>query len=337
MRHVLQILTLLIIAAVFFLADTVSVCAKERVKIFSLQKADKNAKQVPPELNDSLIFGLSWRFKWSAIEPKDGQINWELVDRAIEATAKAGKKVMLRVVAGINTPKWVYKTGARPFDFKNTDLAHPENYKQDMRMPVPWDEIYLQRWERFIKAFGKRYNENPNIYSIQMTGGGYIGEMNLPKAHDKWKQVGYSDEKLISAWKRIIDAYRNSFPDIPTNLDINEPLGKDKSDVLEPIVSYVLSIYPAKVYLQQNGMRADFPENRRIRRIIREASKRTIVGYQMLGGRGFVDKETGDRMTAFRNAIEDHVSYVEVYASDVRDPAKRDALQFLASGKPKDP
>ena len=31
-------------------------------------------------------------------------------------------------------------------------------------------------------------------------------------------------------------------------------------------------------------------------------------------------------MAAFRNALEDHADYVEVYASDVQDPDQRNAL-----------
>lgn len=323
---------LLLIAVYFLFAQASLAIAQNKVKVFSLQQPNLSTEESFPELSDPLIYGISWRFLWNKIEPQEGQYNWELIDRAVEKSAKAGKKAMLRIVSGRNTPEWVYQAGAKPFDFKNTDLAFPANHKSDMRMPVPWDEIYLERWERFIKAFGKRYNGNPNIYSIQMAGGGHIGEMNLPKAHDKWKRVGYSDEKLISAWKRIIDAYQKAFPDTPTNLNINEPLGK-KSNVLEPVVSYVLSKYPNKVYLQQDGLKADMPKDNHIRLIIREASKKTVVGYQMLGGRGFVDKQTGDRMMAFSNAIEDNVSYVEVYASDVRDPGLKGALQSLGSQK----
>ena len=37
-------------------------------------------------------------------------------------------------------------------------------------------------------------------------------------------------------------------------------------------------------------------------------------------------------MAAFRNAIEDRASYIEVYASDVRDPAQRKALEFVSGG-----
>jgi hypothetical protein len=304
------------------------------VKIFAFQPPDVSPDVEAPamvELKDPAVYGLSWRFRWDTIEPQEGQYNWALIDKAVEVTSKVGKKAMLRVVAGMHTPAWVYQAGAKPFDFSNTDLRYAKSQKEGTRMPIPWDEIYLARWEAFIQAFGKRYAKNPHIYSIPMSGGGRIGEMNLPKAFEKWRQAGYSDEKLIAAWKRIIDAYQRAFPDVPTNLCINEPLGKGHSNVMRPVISYVLATYPQKVYLQENALKADFPPNNPIRRILREASAKTSIGYQMLGSRNFLDKETGDRFKAFRNAIEDHASYVEVYTTDVKDPAQRSALQFLAA------
>ncbi len=305
--------------------------ARDGVKVFSLQKPGKEARQGPRELNYPYIYGLSWRYRWSDIEPQEGQYHWDRIDRALEMTSNAGKKVMLRVIAGINSPEWVYQAGAKPFEFSNQDLAHPDNYRASLRMPIPWDDVYLAKWERFIHAFGGRYNGNPHVYSVHMSGGGYIGEMNLPKALEKWQLVGYSDQKLIATWKRLIDNYRKAFPDIPTNLALNEPLGRNRSNVLEPIVSYVLSTYPRQVYLQHNGLKANLPMGFRIRHLLRDASSQTVVGYQMVGGRGWLDQQAGNRMEAFRIAIEDHARYVEVYASDVRDPKLKGALEFLAA------
>lgn len=302
----------------------------DQVKIFSLQRPDTTPSQEFAEVHSAWVYGLSWRFKWQTIEPREGQYHWDLLDNALAVTARAGKKAMLRITAGINSPEWIYQLGAKPFAFSHRDLAHPQNYPASLRMAIPWDEVYLTKWEAFIDAFGRRYNGNPHIYSIQMTGGGHIGEMNLPKAHTKWQQIGYTDAKLIAAWKSIIDAYQRALPATPTNLAINEPLGR-RSRVLEPIVSYVLTTYPHKVYLQHNGLKADFPWDSRLRRVIREASRQTIVGYQMVGGKGFLDKQAGDRTSAFRHALEDRVSYLEIYASDVRDPEQREALQRLST------
>jgi hypothetical protein len=251
----------------------------------------------------------------------------------LEATSSIGKKIILHTVPGVQTPEWVYQAGAKPFNFTNRNLLNGKFYNESLNIPVPWDEVYMAKWERFIQGLGRRYNRNPHIYGVVMAGGGWLDEMNLPKAHEEWKRIGYSDEKLIAVWKRLIDTYRKAFPDTPTILSINEPLGQRRSNVLKPVVSYVLETYPQKVYLQENSLRADLPKGDLIRQIIREASARTVVGYQMTGGKGFLDKETGDRLTAFRNALEDHVSYIEIYATDVTDPNQRTALHFLARPK----
>jgi len=304
------------------------------VKIFALLRPDASPEAIEPalsELKDPLVYGLSWRFKWETLEPHEGQYNFELIDKSLQITSNAGKKVILHVIPGMNTPEWVYRAGAKPVNFSNRDLFHAEFYNENLRMPVPWDEVYLAKWERFIQVLGRRYNKNPHLYSIAIAGGGRIDEMNLPKAHKKWRELDYTDMKLIAVWKRVIASYQKAFPDTPMNLAINEPLGQKGSNVLMPIVSYVLATYPQKVYLQENGLKADLPRENIIRQTIRAASSKTIVGYQMIGGKGFLDKETGDRLTAFRNALEDHVSYIEVYAGDVRDPNQRRALQFLAT------
>jgi hypothetical protein len=319
-------------ATILFILLTLQslVFAQAEVKIFSLLAPDRGVEKDLPELKNPLIYGLSWRFRWKTIEPQEGQYNWAMIDRAMGMTAEAGKVALLRLVAGMHTPEWVYTDGAKSLHFGNNDVAGGERHPPGTRMPIPWDDVYLNKWEAFLRAFGKRYNGNSHIYSVAMSGGGYIDEMNLPKAFERWRQVGYTDEKLIQAWKRIIDAYQRAFPDTPTNLAINEPLGSlQRSNVLSPVVSYVLATYPRKVYLQQNSLKADFPRDSRIRQIIREASARTIVGYQMLGGKGFLDEQTGDRGVTFQHAREDNASYVEVYAPDVRDPGLRGALQFL--------
>lgn len=306
-----------------------------QVKIFSLQSWRGNSTGDVPELKKDFAEGISWRFGWELIEPDDGQYYWSIVDKAIAEAKKQNKKVMLRFTAGIQTPDWVYKAGAKSIIFSNEDVWNTEGYKNrpSMDMPLPWDPVFLTKWGRFIKEAGKRYNKHPSVFSIQMTGGGWLGEMNLPKAFDKWREAGYSDEKLINAWKKIIDTYRINFPDTPTSLDINEPLRKKHSNVLEPVVHYVLDKYPNKVFLQQNGLRADMPQDHRIRKILREASKKTVVGYQMIGGKNWLNEEVGDRGRAFRNAIEDNASYIEVYAGDVNDPELESLLRQLSAGK----
>jgi hypothetical protein len=46
----------------------------------------------------------------------------------------------------------------------------------------------------------------------------------------------------------------------------------------------------------------------------------------MVGGKGFLESRIGDRSKAINIAIEDRASYLEVYASDLRDAGLRGLL-----------
>ncbi len=181
MKSICIVFTLLVAIWSAFSIQATAVPPQSQVKIFSLQSPNRVQKHKLLELNDPLVYGVSWRFHWKTIEPQEGQYHWDLIDQAIHITSNADKKVMLRVVAGRRTPAWVYQAGAQPFHFRNTDLYHAKNHPDTMVMPIPWDAVYLAKWEKLIRALGKRYNSNPHIYSVQMAGGGHIGEMNLPK------------------------------------------------------------------------------------------------------------------------------------------------------------
>lgn len=292
------------------------------------------------QLSDPLVYGISWKFRWATLEPAPGQFDWTLVDQSIAVAAQHGKKAVLRVYSGYTSPAWVYSTGgARPLTFLNTDLSNPQQYPAGaLRMPLPWDPRYLAEWSKFVAAFGARYDGNSNVYLIEMAGGGFIGEMCLPHSTSSivsaWRASGYTDEADIGAWKTIIDAYRTAFPRTPTALDLCEPLGKGNSAAMVPVANYALERYPDEVYLQQNGLQAGYAVRiNDIRAVLRAAAGRTVIGYQMNGGEGgSLSAKTGDRMTAFRVAVEDGARYVEVYQNDLADPANAPALAYLASG-----
>lgn len=290
------------------------------------------------ELTDPLLYGISWKFRWKTLEPAQGQYDWGLVDRDLQLAARAGKKVALRVYSGIESPDWVYTAGAVPFDFSNSDVLNPGQYSSPLRMPVPWDPTYLVQWTDFVREFGSRYSGNPDIYLIEMAGAGFIGEMSLPHSSadvlTRWRQAGFTDQADVDAWKRIIDSYRSAFPQTPSALDIGEPLGYGKSNVMTAVTDFCLEKYPQKVFLQQNGLQAGYEHSiNPVRLILRQAATRTVIGYQMYGGKGTIlSAKTGDRRTAFRVAIEDGAQYVEVYDADIGDSANHDALSYLASG-----
>jgi Beta-galactosidase len=294
------------------------------VKIFSVGTP---TKQFDAVLSNPYVAGISVRFGWKGIQPKRGTYRWGQIDDAIRKARAAGKKVMIRVMAGAWTPDWVNRN-VRTLSFSSRYLYGGS--MSSVTMPIPWKRHYLRPWRRFIRHMGHRYDGNPTVYSIQMAGGGFLGEMCLPTDVDRWKAVGYRDARLIRAWKRIVIQYRRSFPHTHLNLDIDEPFGNLlDTNVVHPVVRFATRDGIRKAWIQQNGLRASLlgvigP----YRKVIRAESRETRVGYQMQRATGTAT----ELKTAFTVALQDHANYLEVYASDVLDGANQAALRYLATG-----
>ena len=223
---------------------------------------------------------------------------------------------MLRIIPLTSPPDWIKNTGA---EFLSTEPL----------IPIPWDPMFLMHWQEFIRAFGARYNGHAIICAIHMARAGTGGEMALGN-EIPWEQFGYSDSLLIAAWEQIIDTYNSSFPSTQTVLNINEPI-PGRSHVLDQVVTYALNRYSGKVSFQNNGLcAAGMPTY--ISDTIRQAAAQTSVGYQMLGGRLWLDAQTGDRATAFTNGLADKIVYAEIYLSDLLDLSLADAIHMFAEG-----
>lgn len=281
---------------------------------------DPKYARTTSELSNSWVAGLSARFTWNYLEPKQDQYNWSVIDNVIARAKKYSKKIMLRVTAGINTPGWVFANGAQyiPATVDN-------NY---LKVPVFWDPIYLESWCNFIRALADRYEGNADVIGIQMAGAGLVAEMSIYVPDIDWTQHGYSVDNYVSAWKKIIDAYRTSFPLKITHLDIHQVLGSDVTG-MNQVIDYCLNTYPNLVFIQANDLRSTGSDYSQY--ALQNAAE-TGTGYQMYGGKNWKDALTGDRMSAFQLGLADKIIYAEIYQSDLADAALTSAMKFLADG-----
>ena len=295
------------------------------VKIFSVSTTPSN---IAPSLANTYVSGLSARFSWSRIQPSSGSYNWAPIDDAIAKARAAGKLAMIRVMAGMYTPSWVLSQ-VKTLTFSNQYLWGSN--AASATLPIPWDTTFLSLWKNFITQFGKRYDGNATIYSVQIAAGGMTGEMTLPTDVQKWLNAGYTDTKYANSWDTVIDAFRAAFPHTPINLDFDEPFGASllKTNVASPVVSYATVAGTKKAFVQNNGLRPDMLGRMGpYRTIVRSVSPVTTVGYQMIG-----DARSAQALKdSFTVAVQDQVGYVEVYGSDVLDSANQPALKYLASG-----
>jgi autotransporter-associated beta strand protein len=116
---------------------------------------------------------------WSSIEPAEGKYDWNVFDSFISNWAKYGKKCAIGVInvdggRQYTTPKWVFDVGAVPLAMPASNL--PEGNRV---IPKAWDDpVYLAKMKKFIAAFGKHYDGNPNLAFVDIRNYGECGECN---------------------------------------------------------------------------------------------------------------------------------------------------------------
>jgi len=295
-----------------------------QIKIFSVGTSSTDIAAV---LANPYVSGISVRFGWASVEPSPGTYRWTRIDDVIRQAQAVGKLAMIRVIAGVMSPDWVLRR-VKTLSFSSGYLRGATSSKSTM--PIPWKRRFLRPWKAFISHLARRYDGDPTLYSMQMPGCGFQGEMALPTDVRKWLAAGYTDGRLIRCWKRVTTRYRRRFHQTRLNLDIGEPfLSLLATNVMHPVVRFATRAGIRKAYIQQNGLRAGLlgclgP----YRRTIRRESRETRVGYQM----GHEAKTATGLHKAFKVALQDHVDYVEVYASDILANADQRALRYLASG-----
>jgi hypothetical protein len=257
---------------------------------------------------------LDWRY----LEPAPGVYSWQLVDTAINNSAATGKPVILRVLAGIRSPAWVYLVAQKV-------IIPATQFTPAGWLPAPWDRGFLNAWETFVAAFGARYNGNPHIALIQTAGTGIYGESYLPGGVAIWTAAGYTEAKYLAAIKEIVQKYLTAFPRTPISLNVSIGVsGLASENVMMPLVQWVSQTYGNRVYVQQNGLSGTSTVNRLA------VIKAPLFGLQMVGPAS--QSRTGSLCAAFAVALAARAKYVEVYYSDVISAANNGLLRYLNGG-----
>jgi hypothetical protein len=213
-------------------------------------------------------------------------------------------------------------------------ITHPiaipaTTYTPTGTLPAPWDRDFLNAWKAFITAFGGRYDGNPHIALIETAGTGIYGETYLPGGAQIWEAAGYTEAKYIAAIEEIVDRYLVAFLHTPIALDISVGVAGLGRNLMVPLVEWVTQHYGTRVYVQQNGLSGTSVAGRQA------VIKAPLFGLQMVGPTS--QSRTGNLCAAFAVALEVKAQYVEVYYSDVINPAKYDALRYLINGDPSAP
>jgi hypothetical protein len=307
--------------------------------------------------NNPNVDGIALRYFWNAIEPSEHQFNWAPIDAELAQAAAHHKLVSLGVTTGIFTPDWVYGAGAAQFSFRWDKPWGPPPCST-VRMPLPWDPIYLSKWLNFVREMGQRYGKNSALVSVKIEGiNAQTEELLLPHSHpgqknasklvncqpgddvSEWQSVGYTATKIKETWRAIARTYLEAFPTqalvlqagpwgMPPIDDTGSLIPKrDSNTQLAPeVIAIGNELIGGRFVVQNNGLQAnwDWPQ-------LREVAGSANVAFQTAWR---VTNDSSCRMNHFERpcdphtmlelavnrGIDDGAIYLELYTDDLLNP-----------------
>jgi len=273
------------------------------------------------------VSGLSVIFPWRSLEPQEEEYNWKPIDELLKAVKQHNKTLILRVsTCGLDidgqsdSPAWVLDSNIKKVSYNGAD-------GKSYSMPIFWDTNYLAKWNNFIKDMGERYDKNPSLHSIGITGGGIGGgtfviphvgstapenQKATKEANDQLeetlkKEYGLNQRQIVEHWKYVADLFPQAFPTARLNFNIDGPIrGRAGQDALDEISDYLSYRYGQRVYLTRQNVSDDkhgFDQYR----VMLKFHPDTFTGYQLSTGIKPADFEK-----LSQNALEDGISFAEI-------------------------
>ena len=138
---------------------------------------------------------------WKELEPVEGKYDFEAWEKKWGHPRAIGKHVVLRVYVDYPSkpsglPDWLRNKGVKESPYRDHGGGNSPDYNHPQM---------VLSMERFIAAFGKRYNTHPRVAFIQLGLLGFWGE---------WHTYPRSELYASGATQhRIVKAYQKAFPD----------------------------------------------------------------------------------------------------------------------------
>lgn len=257
----------------------------KEVGFFGVIPGDKLADSdfVESLLSNPRTNGISATIPWKQLEPGEEKYDWAVLDQLLKQCQSHNKSLVLRVsTCGIDlpdgdkpssdTPEWVFAAGAKSVKYMDKD-GKPH------LMPLFWDQSYLAAFSNFISEMGSRYDKNPLLHSVGITGGGFLGGTSLVPTDlsDKGdksataesgftsasqienhlrKKEGLTQKQIVDHWKYVADLFPQAFPNTTLNFAINPPTpNRAGEDALDEISDYLVYRYGQHIYITRQDLK----------------------------------------------------------------------------------
>jgi hypothetical protein len=301
-------------------------------------------------LNNPFISGVALQIHWRDLEPVQGKPDWSKLDELFAAAESSKKWVQLLIFPGFFAPPWALE-GVKTEQFA---IQYGPGKGTVLRLPMPWDSVYLNRWFAFLKQLSDRYRKSPAFKMIGAAGPTSVSvEMTLPRDVKKWKNDSYSPSKYIGAYQKVFQVYAAGFPNQWVSLSMGNALNINDQGKIAPregmrtrqtIIDQAISLLGRRFVLQNSDLHAG-PDQQPATSFVMSYSGRIITGLQLkcaaeLGTCSAAMGAQGDPPLALRRSIDkgmepnsagQHVNYLEIHESDVLADEMQPVLRYAAS------
>jgi hypothetical protein len=226
-----------------------------------------------------------------------------------------------------------------------------------MKLPMPWDTVYLNRWFAFPKQLSDRYGKSPAFRVVAADGPTSVSaEVTLPDTPEDvetWLKVSYTPRKYIEAWQKVLQVFRADFTNqyisliVGSGLNINDQ-GKidprERARTRKEVIDHAIGLLGRRFVLQNSDLHAG-PNQHPVTDFVMSYSGRVITGLEMrctaeLGTCSAALGGEGDPPLALKKSIAKgmepntegkHVDYLEIYEGDVLADDMQSVLRDGAS------
>ncbi len=265
--------------------------------------------------------GVRMRIGWDQLQPTEDKIDWSQIDLAISYAKKQGRTLTVGINTTSAAPKFV-------LDAKPATITLDAKEKlAGIKMPVPWDPIFLAKEEALAKALAAHVDNEPVVTGVVMGGFGQTGEGYVAKSDAEVAQANAAGglTAYVAGMKKLIDSYASYFKSTPFIYTAANPYSRSGGQPqMNEIIDYGCSKYPLFGFMnsQLNAKTQAASGNSTAAMVKYHASH--PVGFQFLtSGHGFNDRTLGGSLEdCLKIAVSVPVNYVEAYQSDATDANK---------------
>jgi hypothetical protein len=327
-------------------------------------------------LSKDFVDGAAIMIQWASLEPAPGVYEFAGLDQWVTASVTRHKKLSLGVMAGWFTPEWLYN---EPYKVPRNSFNYNRNPQYDrqphgmpacavLTLPSPWNPVFIREYNKMIRDVARHLHElqvpgfPPGaafdaLRIVKLSGinntteelrlfahKGDNGPCHQSDAQQIWAAVGFTPEKIISAWIALADNIAAAFPDQILSVDVIQvgafppidssgrvysptPGGTDA--LSDRIIDMGLSRFKGRFSVQWDAL-SRLPPNPAV---LRAASQGAIMAWQMnqwagLRGSGCIYEELGKELrTACKspeefdaildNGVSRGAEFIEIWAQNV--------------------